>query len=211
MGPLCPVPGSMARPRPEPPRLALNDCPYRPGRYSVAEESSRLRWRIASSRASRSWRGGPPRNDLVITSAGIKGLIFDIPCRQTVLVRESDADRPGEEVSIGPDRRPVGAAFPDHPAQLRARGAASPPTACIGEAHVKGRGYPWSFIPDYDPDLFLTVLKEFNPEAVVPPARDGIGIYRLHLPTEADSPDFRDRNHKDDAQDRRRLPMKPPG
>lgn len=49
----------------------------------------------------------------------------------------------------------------------------------LDEGHVQARGYPWSFIPDYDPEVFLAVLREFDPKAVVPPSRSCGGIFEL--------------------------------
>jgi hypothetical protein len=47
------------------------------------------------------------------------------------------------------------------------------------EGHVAGRGHPWAHV-NYTPDDLLDVLKEFQPEVLVPPNAEHAGTFELH-------------------------------
>jgi hypothetical protein len=51
----------------------------------------------------------------------------------------------------------------------------------LDEGHTAGRGYPWAWMlkDGYEPDTFIDILKQFDPEPLVPPGEDSAGIFVL--------------------------------
>lgn len=49
------------------------------------------------------------------------------------------------------------------------------------EGLTAGRGYPWAWVlkDGYEPDTFIDILKQFDPEPLVPPGEDSAGIFLL--------------------------------